>query len=236
MLAGGPGDDALWAIESPVRLWSFINTGWQDALVLSPRGQLTVASGFWKASVRARIDLAELGETLAGRTPITPLTIVGNLLACILWGGLLHLIPSLAIGVPVALGSAETHRKLGVVWGALALVSFVVLFFTRQPAVLIRGRGTRHIVCMPSRRIAELAAAALTRSANGSDRSGDLVKALETHVRRPWWRRNQIAIAARVFLFILVVILVVTYFLVRKCNACGGCRDDGPPRDGCYPS
>jgi hypothetical protein len=58
------------------------------------------------------------------------------------YGMLLHFLPSMWVRVPVALGSAGTHRALGGVWAVLVLISYCMLTFVFRGMVVAVGVDT----------------------------------------------------------------------------------------------
>ena len=168
-----------------------------------------------------------------------------------LFGGLLHLIPAQFITVPVSLGSSSMHRKLGVVWAFLWLFSFIFfVIYGRQYLIIFKHKqnnnnnilqllwkifccsNSKYCIKTSSQEHAQYIYKLITQNNDADDSINDSLHFSERNIKL---KRRKIAWICLVILLILIINLIIVWRLIVKCNECGGCYDDGPPRSGCYP-
>eukprot|EP00163_Fabomonas_tropica_P009392 TRINITY_DN19200_c0_g1_i1.p1 TRINITY_DN19200_c0_g1~~TRINITY_DN19200_c0_g1_i1.p1 ORF type:complete len:281 (+),score=21.68 TRINITY_DN19200_c0_g1_i1:123-965(+) len=240
-LAPAPG--AYSQLQAPRRLWLFLPLG-SDTITAyhGDSGTIDVVKRRCGVTMtRRHIALANVESVRCVPRPYRFDGVFGNFLAAFLWGALWHLVPAIIIGVSVSLGSGDMHRKLGVVWGGLWVACFIISFFLREPVLRIRlRRGDGHTretvtVTVGTRTQGEALAQHILAAAQGKGTgNAGLAMALREepalHRRRARW---PMVLGVTVFVSLLALLLAIV-ILVKQCNDCGGCRDNGPPREGCF--
>lgn len=145
-------------------------------------------------------------------------------------GFLLHVIVASYYTVTSSLGSSSTHRELGLWWGLLGLAWYVwATCIARQPRVVIESNTTTTTCAL---------------YLSDGDTAKRVVDAITSKSAKPHFdvvsglSRTSPTKQALPFLSILFMLIanaaIVFGIFVQKCSDCGGCSDDGPPRDGCY--
>lgn len=228
------------ATRAPITLWGWLPIG-SNTLKLHMRNEqiptLSVTSTrFGCCTSTLEVPLNSDQHVEVSRRCAGPFELLGLIPTAIISGFILHCIPAAFVGAPNSLGSSTAHRNLGVVWGILSLVTLVVFgCFMRPVGLRLMGPGSSK--CCNS---------CVFESFNKqhADRLCLWLNELASNRTKPS-RISQMPIDDSLRLLdvqtglgvlgslALNTVLLFAVF-VNKCSDCGGCSDDGPPRDGCY--
>jgi len=232
------GEERPWEMTSPTTLWGWLPIGKNTIMLDADRVSVSSVCCCCCCGDRT-FQLDDIETVQARRSCVNPLEFLFLMPISMISGFFLHCIPSAFIGVADSLGSSGTHQLLGGVWGAFALITLVLLAFVLRPAQVVVSLGTdtccscatvvyeafsmRH-----AQEVAQLCRLCLSPPAE--------VPANQPTLREYSNARRYIEVTTGLGVLLLLVINAVLLFavFVSKCSDCGGCGDDGPPRDGCY--
>eukprot|EP00040_Diaphanoeca_grandis_P030268 m.178531 g.178531 ORF g.178531 m.178531 type:complete len:277 (-) comp31945_c0_seq1:64-894(-) len=165
-------------------------------------------------------------------------TILNFTLFGILGGFWLHSIVAGFVTAEASLGSSSKHTQLGMVWGIMWVTTgFMLTFVLRSTYVILSLKnGERKKIEVADKQTGIALIQALQLPCEITKASVESGQTVDRHIPTvPMFRKWGSVVAGTVALamtFIYTPILFLVF--VEKCSECGGCKDKGDMRPGCY--